>query len=213
MGLDMYLRARRSWPVDHELAEDLVNAAGISFGKLLEQADQDGVEDPAIYLPRWDFYRDSDAPGEREAWQHANDTITLAGLLDFCIAESEAGYIGLSDEMSRLYVEATCCYWRKVNHVHGWFVDNCQGGVDECQETPVSEDMLRQLASACEQVIESPGLASQLLPTRSGLFFGTYDTLDHWYFERLTSTISQINRVLDLASKVEGISFIYQSSW
>jgi len=23
-------------------------------------------------------------------------------------------------------------YWRKDNHIHQWFVKNCQGGVDDC---------------------------------------------------------------------------------
>jgi hypothetical protein len=33
------------------------------------------------------------------------------------------------------YVIEDVAYWRKANAIHKWFVDNCQDGVDECQET------------------------------------------------------------------------------
>jgi len=29
-------------------------------------------------------------------------------------------------------------YWRKANHIHKWFVDNVQNGVDECLTYQVS---------------------------------------------------------------------------
>ena len=42
-------------------------------------------------------------------------------------------------------------YWRKANHIHAWFVKNCQDGVDECQEVYVGKDKLQDLARrACE---------------------------------------------------------------
>jgi len=36
-------------------------------------------------------------------------------------------------------------YWRKANHIHGWFVENIQGGIDECQESHVELDDLIKL--------------------------------------------------------------------
>ena len=39
------------------------------------------------------------------------------------------------DEDSDVYVTIGVGYWRKANQIHKWFVDNCQNGRDECQET------------------------------------------------------------------------------
>ena len=36
-------------------------------------------------------------------------------------------------------------YWRKSNAIHKWFVDNCQGGVDDCREYMVSVEQLKNL--------------------------------------------------------------------
>ena len=30
-------------------------------------------------------------------------------------------------------------YWRKANQIHKWFVDNVQGGIDDCRPYPVSQ--------------------------------------------------------------------------
>lgn len=44
-------------------------------------------------------------------------------------------------------------YWRKANAIHSWFVENCQGGVDECQETYIKKEQLEELLDICEQVV------------------------------------------------------------
>src|SRR5437764_462698 len=43
-------------------------------------------------------------------------------------------------------------YWRKANHIHKWFVDNVQDGVDDCKEYYVTREQLQELLSRCEQV-------------------------------------------------------------
>jgi hypothetical protein len=44
-------------------------------------------------------------------------------------------------------------YWRKANVVHRWFVQNVQQGGDNYAEYRVSEEQLRELLSACTQVL------------------------------------------------------------
>lgn len=44
-------------------------------------------------------------------------------------------------------------YWRKANAVHGWFVRECAGGVDECQEIFVPRDYLARLRSDCNNAL------------------------------------------------------------
>lgn len=49
-------------------------------------------------------------------------------------------------------------YWRKANHIHGWFVDNIQDGKDDCKSYFVTQEELRELLDVCERVIESSEL-------------------------------------------------------
>lgn len=61
-----------------------------------------------------------------------------------------------SDRISR--VEEDVMYWRKANHIHGWFVDNVQGGNDDCGDYNVDDDKLRELLSVCKKVIKASKL-------------------------------------------------------
>jgi hypothetical protein len=45
-------------------------------------------------------------------------------------------------------------YWRKANHIHNWFVENVQCGVDNCGSYIVSRDQLVQLRDACQYVLD-----------------------------------------------------------
>jgi hypothetical protein len=56
------------------------------------------------------------------------------------------------------YVEEEVMYWRKANHIHNWFVENVQDGIDNCATYYVSPDQLTALLDACERVIEASDL-------------------------------------------------------
>src|ERR1017187_4553583 len=49
-------------------------------------------------------------------------------------------------------------YWRKANAIHGWFVNNVQNGIDQCQESVVTREQLNELLSVCYEVIKSTSL-------------------------------------------------------
>jgi hypothetical protein len=51
-------------------------------------------------------------------------------------------------------------YWRKANQIHAWFVDNVQGGKDDCEEYGVSRSQLGQLLAAVKEVLDN----SKLVP-------------------------------------------------
>lgn len=101
-------------------------------------------------------------------------------------------------------------YWRKANAIHGWFVNECGGGVDECQPIPVHPEQIIDLRSRCHQVLDDHGTAMTLLPPMRGFFFGTYD-LDEWYFKDLEETIKIIDELA--ATAKPGYELIYQASW
>lgn len=45
-------------------------------------------------------------------------------------------------------------YWRKANQIHGWFVENVQGGIDDCGYYKVSKQNVEELLSLCNQVLD-----------------------------------------------------------
>ena len=122
------------------------------------------------------------------------------------------GVQGLEDEdYGAQEVKFRVAYWRKVNAIHEWFVQNCQDGVDECQEAYVSREQMQQLIDICRAVVENPKKADELLPTRSGFFFGSTD-YDDWYFDNLTYTADRFEKILKDPA-FEKADFYYQSSW
>lgn len=108
-------------------------------------------------------------------------------------------------------VSFSVAYWRKANQIHQWFVDHCQEGIDECQETWVSREQLQELIDICKIVLGDMSRAEELLPTQSGFFFGGTD-YDEFYKGDLEYTVERLEKVLNdpALSKCE---FYYQSSW
>lgn len=49
-------------------------------------------------------------------------------------------------------------YWRKANQIHAWFVENVQGGDDDCADYCVSWERLEELLKVCEKVIKASKL-------------------------------------------------------
>ena len=106
-------------------------------------------------------------------------------------------------------VQIEAGYWRKANAIHGWFVQNVQGGEDQCRPHYVSREQLIELKELCERVLSFKHLAVELLPVTSGFFFGS-DQYDEYYFQDLEQTVQIINDCLELPQSWE---FEYRSSW
>jgi hypothetical protein len=142
------------------------------------------------------------------------------------------------------YVVEEVAYWRKANQIHKWFVENVQGGNDDCKEYYVEREQLKELLATVSTVLQGsqlvagkitngytmtktatgivetpivqdgeriadPSVASALLPTQEGFFFGMTD-YDQYYYEDLKYTRDTLTTVL--AEKDDG-EFYYQSSW
>lgn len=112
-------------------------------------------------------------------------------------------------------------YWRKANHIHNWFVQNCQGGVDDCNYYEVTKTKLESLLADCKKVLDPTGstvplilrdrIAESVLPTVQGFFFGSTD-YDDGYYEDIKDTIEILERVL-VETDFENEVIIYSSSW
>ena len=104
-------------------------------------------------------------------------------------------------------------YWRKANAIHRWFVDNIQDGVDNCAEYYVDIKYLTELRDLCKKVLDDPEKAMELLPPKSGFFFGSTD-IDDFFIDDLTTTVERFDYLLELPEvKNHNISFYYHSSW
>lgn len=109
-------------------------------------------------------------------------------------------------------------YWRKVNCVHKWFVDNVQGGKDDCERYRVEDSKLEELKNLCIKLLSnrSKEEALKLLPPQDGCFFGATNTNDEefwkWYWLDLRDTIKQLDSALEFGKKYLA-TFYYQSSW
>lgn len=114
------------------------------------------------------------------------------------------------NDLPSAQVEVKVGYWRKSNQIHQWFVENCQGGEDDCREYNVSREQLQELIDLCKQVSENHELAGELLPTQGGFFFGSTE-YDEYYFGDIEETISMLETVLK--ETPEDWDFYYQSSW
>ncbi len=56
-------------------------------------------------------------------------------------------------------------YWRKANQIHNWFVQNCQGGVDDCERHVITVADLKKLKELCEKILTMTEIKQELRPT------------------------------------------------
>lgn len=106
-------------------------------------------------------------------------------------------------------------YWRKANAIHKWFVENVQGGEDDCEEYEVEVEKMKELLNIVKKVLKDPALAPELLPTASGYFFGSTD-YDEWYTADLRDTKKILTTCIKEASAAvpgQWVTFKYRSSW
>lgn len=126
------------------------------------------------------------------------------------VAQEIHKLLGLAAGVNVTGVEVEAGYWRKVNHVHQWFVQNVAGGVDDCTPMVVSRDNLLALRKACVSVHEDHSKAAELLPTQDGFFFGPTG-YEERYFASLVDTV----RIIDVALELEARNWQiqYEASW
>ena len=107
------------------------------------------------------------------------------------------------------YVDEEVMYWRKVNAVHAWFVENVQDGIDECQVSRVTIELLDELATICEKVIRDKN--PELLPASSGFFFGSTE-YDDYYYQEIEETAKVLREEIR-NNQEEYPEYFYQASW
>jgi len=97
-------------------------------------------------------------------------------------------------------------YWRKAHSIHKWFVDNCQGGIDDCRYTDVGIEQLYDLLEVCENVKNKDVLS-------------VFESVDTYDFELMAGKLDQYVKTAENLSKIlktpgiERWDFVYNSSW
>ena len=137
-------------------------------------------------------------------------------------------------------VEFDVGYWRKANQIHHWFVENVQGGKDDCNQYPVAREQLEALLVSVRTVLGSSTLVEgtvtngyryengERIPmeeqgrvmadsTIAEAVLPTHEGFffggyeyDQWYYEELEETERILNKCLELDEDWE---FSYSSSW
>ena len=82
--------------------------------------------------------------------------------------------------------------WKDVYHIHNWFVENVQDGIDNCADYYVTENQLKDLLNTCKEVLNDHSKASILLPVYDDDDEVEYD---EYYFEEIEKTISIIENI------------------
>ena len=104
-------------------------------------------------------------------------------------------------------------YWRKANAIHGWFVNKCGGGVDECQDIYVPREKLVELRDLCKSAIKQPAMAGEVFPPTEEFFFDSSE-IDKYYIQYLSDTVTMIDHILSVITKNDWEwEFIYRASW
>ena len=126
------------------------------------------------------------------------------------ISKKVAEAIGLPDADVR-EVSVLVGQWRKANQIHNWFVQNVQGGEDDCKPYYVGTDQLKELKDLCVRLLDTKDKkeAEEMLPNTEGFFFGSQD-YDDYYWGDLMETVEIIDKCFSLPD-VWG--FEYQASW
>ena len=141
------------------------------------------------------------------------------------LAKQIAELIGIDATVQSVKFEAG--YWRKANQIHKWFVDNVQGGVDNCSDHYVDVAKLTELKKLCTILLdcyeatgtedqpisdEFSDLCQKHLPPFEGFFFGSYE-IDQYYVQDLKDTVAILEGCEKLSDDHPGLDFKYHSSW
>jgi len=103
-------------------------------------------------------------------------------------------------------------YWRKFNALHNYIVEHFADGNDDCRPVYIGYNELELLRNVCKDVLDNHDLASELLPTQDGFFFGSTE-YDEWYFENLEYSLDLFNKLLEFCNKNPSTDIYYKASW
>lgn len=109
------------------------------------------------------------------------------------------------DEILKRYYGHHVGYFRKVNCVYRYFKDKL---TDETAWVTKSD--CEDIVKRCNAVLENPNLASELMPTQSGFYFGSTE-YDKYYFSDLRDVRKQFKSFIKYFKTDDDLMYIYMS--
>ena len=185
MGLDMYLKSAPKVKSIEELMALEIRLSKAYFDKTLEKE---------LKAAKKDLNLKKDIEYEISDWY---------------TKEEFEEYSAAGEHVAKVVIRKEIGYWRKFNALHAWFVENVQGGEDECRPHIVTEDQLRELLFSLANINKKN--AKEVLPTQQGFFFGGTG-YDEYYWEevdRLKLFLMDLLGEFDFKNKM----LIYRASW
>lgn len=91
-------------------------------------------------------------------------------------------------------------YFRKVNFLIPFVESKIGRELEDCETVKLTKADLAALVERCKEVLANHDKAEELLPTRSGFFFGGTD-YDEWYFKDVQEVHDEVS---DLLSTMTG---------
>ena len=116
------------------------------------------------------------------------------------------------NDVLRCENDGLLCYWRKVNQIHGWFVDNIQEGTDDQDEYEVFVEDLEALLGLVDEALDNPDEARGILPPMSGFFFGSSE-IDEYYWYDLRQTKHALEEIIKCCKEYNKYIFMCYSCW
>jgi hypothetical protein len=143
-------------------------------------------------------------------------------ILDSLAMRKIKGQVGTPKIIKRMngawYMQFETAYWRKCNALHNYFVQTCQAGIDNCEPSIVSVEVLVGLKEKLDKILKGVRVTktftptgNTLLPTQDGFFFGSTD-YNYWYFRDLRYTQRILEKILK-PTTLNNWEFIYEASW
>lgn len=124
---------------------------------------------------------------------------------DYILQKEETSYVVEGD-----YEVA---YWRKANQIRQWFVNHIEefNSDDNCEYYKITKELLVELITDCKAVLNNHDLATELIPTSSGFYFGSTE-YDEWYYKDLEDTIKMCEDVIETTDWDNEV-VVYTESW
>jgi hypothetical protein len=72
-------------------------------------------------------------------------------------------------------------YFRKVNFLIPFFENYFNTKLENLKDLEITRESIEELKNRCESILKDHTLAKDLLPTKSGFFFGNTDYDDDYY--------------------------------
>lgn len=100
-------------------------------------------------------------------------------------------------------------YFRKHNALHQWMVEHAQAGIDECQSTELTSELLAK----CFDLVKTALVLrdATLMSPSNGFYFGS-TAVDERYWDKMIETYTVLQTILE-TTDWQSESVWYQSSW